>query len=34
MVLNPQTNEKFGLTVYFTEGAVQGVDYNRNGGSP
>jgi hypothetical protein len=34
MILNPLTNEKFGLTVYFIEGAVQGVDYNRNGGSP
>ena len=28
MILNPLTNEKHGLTVYFLEGAVQGVDYN------
>jgi hypothetical protein len=34
MIVNPLTNEKFGLMVYFTEGAVQSVDYNRNGGSP
>jgi hypothetical protein len=34
MILNPLTNEKYGLMVYFTEGMVQGVDYNRNGGSP
>jgi hypothetical protein len=34
MILNPLTNEKFGLMVYFTEGTVQSVDYNRNGGSP
>jgi hypothetical protein len=34
MILNPLTNEKYGLMVYFTEGIVQGVDYNRNGGSP
>jgi hypothetical protein len=34
MILNPLTNERYGLTVYFTEGAVQGVDYNRTGGSP
>jgi DNA-binding transcriptional regulator YdaS (Cro superfamily) len=33
MILNPLTNEKYGLMVYFTEGAVQSVDYNRNGGS-
>jgi hypothetical protein len=33
MILNPLTNETFGLMVYFTEGTVQGVDYNRNGGS-
>jgi len=33
MILNPLTNETFGLMVYFSEGAVQGVDYNRNGGS-
>ena len=29
MILNPLTNEKTGLMVYFTEGAVQSVDYNR-----
>jgi DNA-binding transcriptional regulator YdaS (Cro superfamily) len=33
MILNPLTNERYGLTVYFTQGAVQSVDYNRNGGS-
>jgi len=33
MILNPLTNEKYGLMVYFIEGAVQSVDYNRNGGS-
>jgi DNA-binding transcriptional regulator YdaS (Cro superfamily) len=33
MILNPLTNEKYGLMVYFTEGAVQSVDYNRNGRS-
>jgi len=33
MILNPLTNERFGLMVYFVEGAVQSVDYNRNGGS-
>lgn len=27
MVLNPLTNEKSGLAVYFTDGLVQGVDY-------
>lgn len=27
MILNPLTNEKSGLAVYFTEGTVQGVDY-------
>src|ERR1019366_10746749 len=32
MILNPLTNEKHGLTVYFSEGAVQSVDYDRNGG--
>jgi hypothetical protein len=32
MVFNPLTNEKHGLTVYFLEGTVQGVDY-RNGGA-
>lgn len=30
MILNPLTNEKHGLTVYFTEGIVQGVDYDRS----
>jgi hypothetical protein len=34
MIVNPLTNEKYGLMVYFTEGIVQSVDYNRNGGSP
>jgi uncharacterized membrane protein (DUF106 family) len=36
MIVNPLTNEKFGLTVYFNEGAVQSVDYNRSvgGGTP
>jgi hypothetical protein len=34
MILNPLTNEKYGLMVYFTEGLVQSVDYDRNGGSP
>jgi hypothetical protein len=29
MILNPLTNEKHGLTVYFSEGTVQGVDYDR-----
>jgi hypothetical protein len=33
MILNPLTNERYGLMVNFTEGTVQGVDYNRNGGS-
>jgi hypothetical protein len=27
MIYNPLTSEKHGLTVYFTEGIVQGVDY-------
>jgi hypothetical protein len=27
MVVNPLTNDKYGLTIYFTEGRVQGVDY-------
>ncbi len=27
MIFNPMTNAKTGLTVYFTEGIVQGVDY-------
>jgi hypothetical protein len=30
MIVNPVTNEKHGLTVYFSEGTVQGVDYDRN----
>jgi hypothetical protein len=34
MIVNPLTNEKTGLTVYFDEGSVQGVDYNRDGGTP
>jgi hypothetical protein len=34
MIINPLTNRKYGLMVYFSEGAVQGVDYNRNGGAP
>jgi TolA-binding protein len=29
MIVNPMTNEKTGLTVDFSEGAVQGVDYYR-----
>ncbi len=33
MIVNPVTNEKFGLMVYFNQGAVQGVDYNRSGAS-
>ena len=33
MILNPLTNEKHGLMVYFNVGIVQGVDYNRNGGT-
>ena len=33
MIVNPLTNERHGLLVYFNEGMVQGVDYNRNGGS-
>jgi hypothetical protein len=27
MIVNPLTNEKYGLTVYFIEGVVQSVDY-------
>ena len=27
MIINPLTNEKYGLTIYFTEGTVQSVDY-------
>ena len=34
MIVNPLTNEKHGLMVYFNIGIVQGVDYNRNEGSP
>jgi hypothetical protein len=34
MIVNPLTNERHGLMVYFAEGMVQSVDYNRNGGSP
>jgi hypothetical protein len=30
MILNPLTNEKHGLTVYFSEGTVQGVDYEQD----
>jgi len=33
MIVNPLTNGKYGLMVYFIEGTVQSVDYNRNGGS-
>lgn len=33
MILNPLTGEKFGLTVNFAEGAVQGVDYYYGKGS-
>jgi hypothetical protein len=29
MILNPLTSEQTGLTVYFNEGVVQSVDYNR-----
>lgn len=29
MILNPMTNEKHGLVVNFSEGIVQGVDYDR-----
>jgi capsule polysaccharide export protein KpsE/RkpR len=31
MIVNPLTGEQTGLTVYFLEGAVQSVDYNRSG---
>jgi hypothetical protein len=34
MIVNPLTNEKHGLMVYFSEGTVQGVDYDRNLGTP
>jgi hypothetical protein len=27
MIVNPLTNEKSGLAVYFNDGAVQSVDY-------
>ena len=30
MILNPLTNEHTGLTVFFIQGQVQSVDYNRN----
>ncbi|MCE0522956.1 MAG: DUF4407 domain-containing protein [Methylacidiphilales bacterium] len=30
MILNPLTNQRYGLVVNFTEGTVQGVDYNRS----
>jgi hypothetical protein len=33
MIFNPLTNEKHGLEVYFSEGIVQGVDYNKNVGT-
>ena len=33
MIVNPLTNEKHGLMVYFAEGIVQSVDYDRNGGT-
>jgi hypothetical protein len=33
MILNPLTSEKTGLTVYFLQGNVQGVDYYRTGGN-
>jgi hypothetical protein len=29
MIINPLTNEQTGLTVYFSEGTVQSLDYNR-----
>ncbi len=32
MIMNPITNQKFGLLVYFNEGTVQSVDYYRNAG--
>jgi len=31
MIINPLTSEQTGLTVFFSQGAVQGVDYNRGG---
>jgi len=30
MIVNPITNEKSGLMVYFSEGTVQSVDYNQS----
>jgi len=33
MIINPLTNQTYGLTVYFTEGVVQGVDYYYGKGS-
>jgi hypothetical protein len=30
MIINPVTNNRYGLTVYFVEGIVQSVDYNRS----
>lgn len=33
MILNPLTNEKHGLKVYFSVGIVQSVDYDMNGGT-
>jgi hypothetical protein len=30
MILNPLTGEHTGLIIYFNEGFVQSVDYNRN----
>jgi hypothetical protein len=34
MIVNPLTNEKHGLMVYFNLGNVQSVDYDRTGSSP
>jgi hypothetical protein len=34
MILNPLTNQTFGLTVYYAEGVVQSVDYYYGKGSP
>jgi hypothetical protein len=37
MIVNPLTNDRYGLTVYFNEGVVQGVDYyygKGGGGTP
>jgi hypothetical protein len=33
ITVNPLTNEKHGLTIYFSEGAVLGVDYYFGGGA-